>query len=190
MILSILIPTLVERERIFEPLRKKIETLIAPYNDGGFNQIEIVINKDNREKTTGQKRNELVDAAKGKFSVFIDDDDDIPVHYITSIISAIGRRETVDCIGFKGIITWNGKKELFQHKKGNPYSPHPINGVYLRPPNHLNPMLTEYFRQIRFPDLTFAEDFDFCRRLDEAKLIKDEEYLNIIMYYYNYNPNK
>jgi hypothetical protein len=190
MILSILIPTLVERRAKFAPLKQKINELIAPFNSGDVKQIELLILEDSREKTTGQKRNELADMAQGKFSVFIDDDDDIPTHYIQSIMSAINRRPTVDCVGFKGVITWNGKKELFQHKAGNPYSPHAINGMYLRPPNHLNPMLTEYIREIRFPDLTFAEDFDFCRRLDEAKLIKDEEYLNIIMYYYHYNPNK
>lgn len=190
MILSILIPTLEERRKQFAPLKQKLENLIRPFNSGDVTQIEIVPLEDNREKTTGQKRNELVDIANGKFSVFIDDDDDVPDHYIQSIMSAIGRRETVDCIGFKGMITYNGKKELFQHKTGNPYSPNLVNGMYLRPPNHLNPMLTKYFREIRFPDLTFAEDFDFCKRLDEAKLIKDEEYLNILMYYYRFNPNK
>ncbi len=186
MILSVLVPTLTDRKHIFAPFKAKIERMIAVYP----NEIELIIHEDNYQKTTGQKRNDLIDEAKGKFSVFIDDDDDIPEHYFEAIISAIKANPKIDCIGFKGIIQWGNKKTVFRHSVSLPYSPDTVGGVYLRPPNHLNPMLTEYMRKIRFPDKTFAEDFDFCNRLAQAKLIKNEHFLNLIMYYYKFNPRK
>lgn len=186
MIFSVLIPTLKERRHIFAPLKNKIDRLIAPYK----NQVELITLEDNREKTTGAKRNELINQAKGKFSAFIDDDDDIPDHYFHSIITTINNKPDIDCIGLKGFIIWNGKREIFKHSTGLPYSSGKVNGMYLRPPNHLNPMLTKYFKEIKFPDLTFAEDFDFCQRLAEKKLIKNEHFIDLILYYYKFNPNK
>lgn len=188
-VLSILIPTLVERRLQFYNLKKRLEKLSSGY------PVEILENEDNREKTTGVKRNELVDKAKGRFSAFIDDDDDVPNHYFSSIFEAIKRDETIDCIGFKGFLIdrtrpHNMQRDVFKHSKGLTYSQGKVDGMYLRPPNHLNPMLTSYFRAIRFPDKTFAEDYDFCLRLDKSGLIKNEAYLDIIMYHYQFNPKK
>lgn len=191
MILSILIPTLVERREQFKTLAERLALLSYNYPD-----VEILSLIDNREKTTGAKRNELIDMAKGKFSAFIDDDDDVPDYYFSSIFAAIEKNPNLDCIGFKGffIDKTNPKKRLnpvrFRHSKGLPYSEGAVRGEYLRPPNHLNPMLTEYFRKIRFPDVTFAEDHDFCLRLAKEGLIKNEIFLDIIMYYYNFTPKK
>lgn len=188
MTLSVLIPTLTERKPLLDKLLFKLNRMIIPFD----NKIEILTNEDAGEKTTGQKRNELIDIAKGKFSVFIDDDDDIPQHYFETIFKILANNTECDCIGFKGLIRWNdGRRErtdVFKHSVGLPYSPNKVGGEYLRPPNHLNPMLTEYFRAIRFPDLTFAEDFDFCNRLAQEKLIKNEVFIPLVMYYYQYKP--
>lgn len=191
-ILSILIPTLVERRLQWYNLTKRLKVLAQDYS------VEILSNEDNREKTTGEKRNELIDMAQGKFSAFIDDDDDVPNHYFDSIFSALNERPEADCIGFKGllvnrmmVVRQNAtRSQVFRHSKGLPYSQGLVNGEYQRPPNHLNPMLTDYFRQIRFPNLTFAEDYDFCLNLAKADLIKNETFLDIIMYHYNFNPHK
>ena len=188
--LSILIPTLVDRKPFLDQLLNKLTRISQPYK----HLIEIVVECDNYEKTTGDKRNILADKANGKYSCFIDDDDDVPIWYFDSIFKVLQSDSTIDCIGFKGLIITEGRKgrqmDVFRHSVGLPYSEGKVNGEYLRPPNHLNPMLTDYFRQIRFPDLTFAEDFSFCNRLAEAKLIKNEKFLDIIMYHYKYRPQK
>lgn len=192
-VLSILIPTLVERRHQFANLKMKLDRLIEPYHG----QVEILSLEDNRERTTGLKRNDLIDMASGKFSAFIDDDDDVPEHYFASIFRAFHNEPQTDCIGFKGMMITQAqgrnvvaRNHIFKHSVGLPYSQGLEGGMYLRPPNHLNPMLTEYFRTIRFPNLTFAEDFDFCLKLAEAGLIKNETYLDIVLYFYHYNPNK
>lgn len=184
MILSVLIPTLVERREVFNKLKERLDKLASPY------KVEIISLEDNRQKTTGQKRNDLIDMANGKFSVFIDDDDDVPDWYFEQIFNAINNNPQCDCIGFKGMIYGYGQPAIFRHSVGLPYSPGKVKGEYLRPPNHLNPMLTEYFKAVRFPDLTFAEDFDFCNRLAEMKLIKNEVFIDLVMYHYKYVQRK
>lgn len=192
-VLSILIPTLVERRMQWYNLNKRLHALAKDY------PVEILSLEDNREKTTGQKRNELTDQAKGRFAAFIDDDDDVPNYYFDLVFKILREKPETDCIGFRGLLIDKTKpvrigvarSQVFRHSKGLPFSPGLVKGEYLRPPNHLNPMLTEYFRAIRFPDQTFAEDYDFCIRLDKAGLIKHEYFIDgAVMYHYNYTPNK
>jgi len=95
MTLSILIPTLHERRQKLFVLKQKLMMLARPYGD----EIEILINEDNGEKSTGVKRNELIDLAKGRMSAFIDDDDDVPHYYFDSIFKAIRNKPEVDSTG-------------------------------------------------------------------------------------------
>ena len=185
--LSVLIPTLTERKHSCNRLLHHLNIIKKNY------PIEILIEEDEGELTTGVKRNMLIDRAKGKFSCFIDDDDDVPDWYFDSIFRLLHNEPDTDCIGFKGLIIYKdrrgqNKAEVFKHAYGLPYSPGIVHGEYLRPPNHLNPMFTEYFRAIRFPDLTFAEDYDFCLKLAATDLIKHPKFLNIVMYHYKYTP--
>ncbi len=186
MILSILIPTLLERKDVFDKLYERLQILSSPYRG-----VQILFNQDNREKTIGEKRNELVARAKGEFSAFIDDDDDVPDYYFDRIMEIIEVYQA-DCIGFKGELTWigSGKREIFKHSAGLPYSSGLVNGQYLRPPNHLNPMLTEYFSKVGFTPKSFGEDYDFCMELKKRGLVKNEIFLDEIMYYYRFNPVK
>ena len=61
-------------------------------------------------------------------------------------------------------------------------------GVQFRPLNHLNPVLTEYARQIRFPEKNYAEDSDYCDKLYESKLIKNEYGIKSVIYLYLFDP--
>ena len=185
MILSVLIPTLVERRSQFYNLIKRLKFLARDY------PVEILSIEDNREKTTGAKRNELIDMAKGRFSVFIDDDDNVPAYYFDSIFNAIKQNPDTDCIGFKGLgisaVNPNNHSIVFRYSVGLPYSRTPINREYTRPPTHINPMLTDYFKQVRFPDKTISEDFEFCLKLAEMGLVKNQTFLDIVMYHYYYS---
>ena len=52
--------------------------------------------------------------------------------------------------------------------------------------NHLNPILTEYARMVRFPEINFSEDFSYSEKLKKLNLIKKEFTFdtNQIMYHY------
>jgi GT2 family glycosyltransferase len=188
MILSVLIPTMTSRRDKFNALKLRLDYLSAGH------EVEILSIEDVGHKngglTTGEKRNKLVDMANGKYSVFIDDDDDVPDYYFEQIFNAINNNPETDCIGFKGMIYGYGQPCVFRHSVGLPYSPQKVKNEYLRPPNHLNPMLTDYFRAVRFPDRTFAEDYDFCLRLAESGLVKNEVFIDLVMYHYKYEHRK
>jgi glycosyltransferase involved in cell wall biosynthesis len=62
-------------------------------------------------KSIGDKRNDLLELSEGKFIVFIDDDDEVDTEYISLIINTIKSNEDIDCIGMKGIITFDGANE-------------------------------------------------------------------------------
>lgn len=55
---------------------------------------------DNRKRTTGAKRNDLIDLAKGEYVTFIDDDDWAGANYVQSILGAIDQYPGTDCIVF------------------------------------------------------------------------------------------
>ena len=84
---SILIPTIPGREAslksLMEGIREKVDRL-AP----GL-RVDIVINFDNREKSVGRKREELLQGATGKYMSFIDDDDQITDAYVEDIRDTI-----------------------------------------------------------------------------------------------------
>jgi hypothetical protein len=188
MILSILICTLEDRQEQMKALRQKLDrqkSLCELMYGQGI--IEVLEECDNRQATTGAKRNKLLERAKGKYSVFIDDDDDVPNYYIESIV--LNAHKDVDCFAINGTMTTNGANE----KKwfialGNPYVADHSTGeeIYLRPPNHLCPMKTEIARQIGFPDVTRGEDYDFCMRLQQSGLLKTQYVIEKPMYHYQY----
>ena len=147
--------------------------------------IEILVNIDDGTKSVGQKRNEILDRAKGEYVCFIDDDDLVDEEYTSLIMKTIRENEDLDCVGFSGMYYVDGNQVmLFKHAKE--YGGHYKDGfgIQHRPVNHLNPVKTEYAKQIRFPEQDFGEDSDYCDRLLESGLLKNEVIIDKIMYHY------
>jgi glycosyltransferase involved in cell wall biosynthesis len=58
--------------------------------------VEVITEVDNKQITTGAKRNNLLNKAQGKYICFIDDDDHISNDYLRLILEAI--ESDADCI--------------------------------------------------------------------------------------------
>jgi len=156
-----------------------------PY--GYAHRIEIMINEDDGTKTVGQKRNEILDTAKGKYVSFIDDDDLVQLAYLSKISMKLNK-EIYDAIGFWGMYYVSGNPVMkFNHANING-GHFKKNGHQFRPLNHLNPVLTKIAKKIRFPEKNFAEDADYCDRMLESQLVKEEYVFNEIMYHYLFDP--
>lgn len=180
---SILIPTLEDRSDTLKKLIAFIEGQIS--SSGNSDCVEILTEVDNRERTTGAKRNTLLQRAKGKLSAFVDDDDWLSDSYIEDIINIIKSSEGLDCIGFFGNVYFSGTFH------GNMIHTTLCDNwtckgtTYYRPPNHLNPIRTELSKQIQFKDITISEDFSWSMDLRSSGLIKNEVYLgNKPLYFY------
>lgn len=185
MILSILICALEERKAQFDNLCAE---LLMQIKDGYYgNKVEVLFERDNRQVTTGAKRNKLLKRASGKYCVFIDDDDHVPEYYIEELLKAA--QSDCDCMAINGVMTTNGRNEKqWFIALSNPYIADYSRGyeVYLRPPNHITPMKKEVARQIGFLDITIGEDYDFCMRLEKSGLLKTQFVIEKSMYHYKF----
>ena len=184
--LSILIPTTPDREPLFQELMAALDRQIGDRED-----IQILVAYDNKEKTIGAKRNELLQEAKGEYVCFIDSDDMVSPHYIEILMAGIDME--VDCVSLRGVMTTNGKNpEVFEHSiKYKKYETVEGAGIkYLRYPNHLNCIRASIAKQFSFPEKNHGEDYLWAKKIHESGLIRSEFYAENIIYYYQYIPNK
>ena len=107
--LSILIPTVPTREKYLNRLLYNLEKQILENNLE--DKIEIIIYKDNFEHSLGNKRNRLLELAKGKYSVIVDDDDQVSNNYCKLINEVIENTDD-DQIGYD--IEFSQKKWYFR----------------------------------------------------------------------------
>lgn len=179
-LLSILICTMPKRAVMLDTLISSLFAQIGDY------PVEIIASDDMRV-TTGAKRNDLLQKAHGEYVVFIDDDDTISPDYISEIMKALESKP--DAVGLNGFITTNGiNKKEWRVSRNFAYKE--IGGIYFRYNNHLSPVKRSIALQIKYPDKTFGEDFDYATRLHKSRLIKTEVYINKHLYNYNYISNK
>lgn len=186
MILSVLICSLHSRAQFLHRLKSELEKQINQYNF--HDQVDIVIDTDNGEKTIGQKRNDLIEKAKGKYVCFIDDDDMVSPFYLKTILK--GCEQDTDCVGLVGRMTIDGSREkIFIHSaRFKTYFEQ--NRIYYRPPNHLNAIKREIAIQFKFPEKNFSEDTDWALQVAKSNMIKTEAPVNVVLYYYLYRSKK
>lgn len=181
--LSILIATM--------PIRKKtlengiLRSLIAQLWKHELNSVPIeVILDDSLLYNIGVKRNKLLQKAKGGYVVYIDDDDHISDNYVSLILQAC--KSEADCIGINGTITTNGHdlRKWFISKEYGKWFTGP-DGTYYRTPNHISPVKRELALKTGFPEIAFAEDAEYSRRL--LPLLKTETIITQPIYHYDYH---
>ena len=69
----------------------------------GSEEVEILTHVDGGEISTGNKRNALVNIARGTYVVHVDDDAEVASDYVSSILEAA--KQDSDAIVLNGIMT-------------------------------------------------------------------------------------
>lgn len=183
-LLSILILTIPGRE-------EKLNRLLNILNHQITDDVEIVIEFDECVLSVGEKRNNALDKAKGRYICFMDDDDMVSPNYVKHILMIIGNTD-VDCCSLSGEITMNGgipQKFIHSLKYKTWYDEgEGKNKVYYRNPNHLNVVKREIARRVRFIDISTGEDADYSRRLLPYLTVQGE--IDHTLYYYDAITNK
>ncbi len=178
MTLSILICSLHSRANM-------VRELMAHLSKQGCPEVEIITNTDGKKKTTGRKRNELVQRARGKYVVFIDDDDWVPEYYIAEMLRAA--ESDADCFAINGTMTTDGAHEtrwrlsrtyenIDTVENGRP--------MLLRKTNHITGVKRCHAIRAPFPDKSNAEDKAYSLGL--AQFLKTEFVIDKPMYLYRY----
>lgn len=187
--LAILIATLEERVQLRNRLQTELERQIKMVHSGG---IRIIFNEDERQKTTGQKRNELILSAvrsEAEYIAFIDDDDLCGDTYIQRGLEVA--ESGMDCGELYGQIYFGGKK-------GNPFHHfidcvNPATGkiewwqdnqFYYRMINHLNFQKLSLVKDIPFPEQNFGEDGKQSEAMRDAGIFKTMYPIPEIIYHY------
>lgn len=177
---TFLIPTITGREKSLESLQKSIRekmARIAPHILYNIN-----LKYDNRETSVGTKREQLIQNAEGKYSAFIDDDDEITDEYVQDLSETIG--------GSYSVMRLRGRIHpyTFTHSVENLLtSPMAIGEVFIRPPNHLNPMMTDIAKLIHYKDAVRGEDLDWTIRMAKTGFLTHEYKADDSRIHYMYN---
>lgn len=185
--LSILIPTIEERKLQLDRLVDKLLLSAKEYQP--LVDFEILTESDNREMSVGEKRNILLDRAKGLYTVFIDDDDDVHGHYVSIMLDTI-KANDVDCIGFLGRRFRNGIFEReFKHELGLGMY-YDDGHTYYRSVNHLNPIRSSISKAYKFKHINSGEDQEWATRILTDCKLHSCYLINEVMYYYMFDTEK
>ena len=177
---SVLIPTIPGRE-------EKLRNLIASIHEKTARicpelRVELCVALDNREMSIGLKRQQLLTQAKGKYLSFIDDDDEITDEYIEDLKSCF--HEGYPVMRLRGRID----PYTFTHSLENTLSGTMARGeVFLRPPNHLNPMMADVAKFIHYKDAVRGEDLDWTLRMSKSGFLTSEYISDSSRIHYIYN---
>ena len=188
--LSILIPSIFERSESFNSL---VSNLKAQINSCGFdNSVSIISLIDNRgDMSVGNKRNLLIEMAKSEYIVFVDDDDVPANDYVLELMTAI--QSNADVIPINGFMTTNGAHRAYWEMGINlPYDTIKLNGKvsYRRFPNHIACMKRELILPYKFKDISFGEDYEWAKRLNDNKVFKTEHRITKPIYHYVFTKQR
>ena len=98
--LSILIPTVPRR-------KEQLESLLSNLYRQATEETEVLVFLDNKKRSLGKKRNDMLVMAQGEYLTFIDDDDRVSNDYVETLLQATKTGE--DVINFLVELTTNGQ---------------------------------------------------------------------------------
>ena len=174
--LSILICSVDTEERQNE-LKKLINELHRQISKNYAEEIiEIIVDTDNMIKSVGQKRNDLIEKARGEFICFIDDDDFISENYLSIILYHLNSGIDILLIAIEHIENGVNKPKIIPSL----YIDNLNTGEAVFKTNHFHlcPHKKSIARNVLFECVNFAEDMIYSQ-----KMVK---YINI--YYLIYEP--
>lgn len=182
-LLTIMLPTTVDRRPVFKKLLSEIKRQIAQLENE--NKVEVIIDEDRKEKSIGKKRQDLLERSKGRYVVGIDSDDWIATDYIKCIIDALESKPGVHHVGFIqdcDLDGWSAKAAFsVKYKK---WEENKDGYNYVRTPCHITVIRRDKAIETGFDDVRFAEDRIFGEKI--VPKLKTEVFIPKDLYFYRY----
>lgn len=184
---TVMIPSIHSRLDKLTNLYSKLDKQIGNRAD-----VEVLCLVDNKSMTIGEKRNILLQAARGKFVACLDDDDTISDDYIEKICNNLS--EDIDVLCFEQHCSINGEKVMvsfdMNHKDNEPLR-RGADGKFInmkRMPWHMCVWKSEIAKKVPFKKLSWGEDWDWCSRMIPA--IGKQVKLFDVLHYYQYTDEQ
>jgi hypothetical protein len=153
-LLSILIPTVPGRETKLYSLLAGLDAQVRTAPD-----VELLVLRDNRGMTIGEKRNRMIQIARGDYVVFVDDDDAVTTDYVGVITEKL-RVERPDVLCFSVTVRGHGPEKPCRYHPDFEHQNLPTG--YTRKPNHLMPWRRDLALAVPFPALKVGEDTNWA----------------------------
>ena len=187
--LSILITTITERADSYLP--KLVKNLMQQIGDR--KDIEILSFMDNRRRTVGEKRQDLLGLARGEYLVYFDDDDRPSDDYISSIMETLDANPGTDSVIFHVRYSDVSKGKAFNciydpEFKGRGVGP---DGIWRGPPCHIHVTRTSIARSVQWPPYPPGKQWNIDAIWADAVATKIKHHVKIdrVLYYYDFNPS-
>ena len=181
-VLILSIPTRVER--FLMPLYNKMLRQAE-----GHPEVEILCLIDNKSMTIGEKRQSLLDVARGEWIGFMDDDDGISDDYIVNLSNAM-KSNPADVISFDQHCSVNGEEFMVNFNMNNPHEPWiPKSGIakIRRPPYHMCFWRSEIAKAAKFKPSSYGEDLAWC--MEMYPKIRTETHIDKVLHRYQYSDS-
>ena len=156
---------------------------------GDRTDVEILTLVDNKSMTIGEKRNMVLQSARGKFVACLDDDDTISDDYIEKICDNLS--DEVDVLCFEQHCSINGQECMVSfdmRHEGNEQLGRNADGSLKdmkRLPWHMCVWNSEIAKDTPFQSSSYGEDWDWCSRM--IPRVKRQVKLFDTLHYYQYN---
>ena len=187
--LSVLMPTIPERWKMFRKLKLSVDLQVRQVNKihptlGG---VEVLVDESPKFKdggpSIGEKRQALLEAAAGRYVCFLDDDESIAPNYVEAILrlcytmpdigtfSSLSKLENFWCVVVMSLF----------HEENQQAFP----GIVLRKPWHICPVKREIALKHKFPSSNYGEDWVWFDQV--LKDCKTESNTTAILHQYNHD---
>lgn len=178
--LSILVPTVPSRIDTFFPrIIKELNKQVGERKD-----IEILGLFDNKRKSTGAKRQDLLNLARGEYLTFVDDDDRVTDDYVSSIMQKLEDHPGVDCVVYNTICRVNaGPPKLCKYGVEFEYGDILGGTEWRGKPAHTMVWCSEIAKKHNFFDMVHGEDISWVKRA--CKDIVTQERIDRVLYHYD-----
>ena len=196
-LVSILIPTLIERREVYNVLIDKIYKQI---DEGDYkSKIEIVSICDDRSLKLSDKRNTLQKLSRGKYFLHLDDDDELSDDFCKSVIDHIEYLPTYqanepDCIGFNQLAKVQGKRFIVKPNIKSELHLTATNGTSNYPEFYRYPwqwcLWNEKYKRVyrTDSDTNAREDQNWLKKI-QLEYPKNMTYIDKCLHIYNFdNP--
>lgn len=189
MMLSLLIPTIPDRAVMFNKLLLKVYEQVSYCQDVHPTLGEVEVLFDDSKKfldgglSIGKKRETLVKEATGKFSCFLDDDEDISPNYVETLLRLC--KQNKDVCTFRNISKFDNywcvvdMHLFYENEQATPER------IVRRAPWHTCPVKSEYAKLYAFDDINYGEDFSWMERV--LKHCQTEAHTDAILHCYNHS---